>query len=472
MTGGYDVTLTHNPVLLWYVGGYAALMVALGIFYSKKITTSEDFILAGRGLGTWVLMGTLLATWCGSGTVTGGGNSRAYSQGLWPAMMGIVMSPIGILIMYKIAPKVRAFGKYTVSEILEIKYGSFARILAGIIIILAYVGIVSYQFKGLAFILNVTTGISVEVGTILAAALIIFLATIGGLMSVAPTDALSAFLMIGALVIAVPVVLTTAGGWENICANVPPSHLTLTGNLTPLQLLGYLLPGLFLMLSDQNMYQRLASSKGDRNSQKAMIGWLVGLLLISPSVVIIAFAARSMFDNIAPGMALISTTLVMPTVIGGILLAGATAFIVTTGNSYLLSAATNVTYDIYGKYINPNASDRKKLVFTKVLIVLLGIFSFFLIRFFPTILSVQMYAYTMYGASLTPAVLAVFFWDKVTKQGGVASMLAGAITTLFWEMVLKRPYGMNSVLVAVPVAVIVLIVVTKLTYKKPGVPVA
>ena len=61
------------PGLLWYVVGYIALMIVLGIIWSRAVHNADDFILAGRSLGSVVLMGTMLATWCGSGTVTGGG---------------------------------------------------------------------------------------------------------------------------------------------------------------------------------------------------------------------------------------------------------------------------------------------------------------------------------------------------------------------------------------------------------------
>lgn len=187
------------------------------------------------------------------------------------------------------------------------------------------------------------------------------------------------------------------------------------------------------------------------------------MLVISPSISLIAFASRSLFPNIDPGMALMATTVAMPMAIGGILLAAAASFIITTGNSYLLSAATNLTYDLYGKYVNKDASDRKLLSMTRIFIAALGIFSYLLISYFPTVLSVQMYAYTVYGAGLTPAVLAVFFWKRVNAVGGVSSMVAGVVATLTWEIILQKPFEVNSVVVAVPVAVIVLIVATLLT---------
>src|SRR5699024_10278979 len=173
---------------------------------------------------------------------SGGETSMAYTYGIIPAFMLIFPTLIGIMILYVIAPKIREFGKYTVSGILEAKYGQTARLIASIIIILAFVGIVSYQMTGIGFILNVTTGISVDAGTIVGAALIIFLATIGGLRSIAPTDALSAFLAIAGLFITLPVIYSVAGGWDGVTSNVPADHLTATGTLNTVQLLGFLLP--------------------------------------------------------------------------------------------------------------------------------------------------------------------------------------------------------------------------------------
>lgn len=458
--------LEQNPQLLWFIGIYAILMVTLGIYFSKKVATSTDFILAGKSLGPLVLMGTLLATWTGSGSISGGETSVSYSFGIIPSLLLMVPTIIGIVTLYIIAPKIRAFGKYTISGILEEKYGVPARNLASIIVILAYVGIVSYQMIGFGFILNLTTGMDVETGTIIGAVLIIFLAMIGGLRSVSQTDAISGFLMVGGLLITVPVIIGIAGGWDTIVANVPASHLTATGGLTTIQLIGYLLPALFLLLGDQNMYQRLASSKGDSSSRKAQIGWLLIMLIISPAISIIAFTSRSLFPDIDPGMALMATTLAMPVAIGGILLAAASAFIITTGNSYLLSAATNLTYDIYGKYINKEASDKKQLKMTRLFILLLGVFAYLIISFFPTVLEVQMYAYTVYGAGITPAVLAVFFWKRVTAIGGMSSMVTGVVTTLVWEILLGKPFDLNSVVISVPAAVIVLIVVSLATQKK------
>lgn len=453
-----------EPILIWFVIGYGVLMVALGFVYSKKVESNEDFILAGKSLGPVVLMGTLLATWVGSGSVTGGQNLLAYSFGLWPAVGYAIPSIIGIGTIFIISSKVRNYGKYTVAEILEMKYGKFASYFAAVIIILAFVGIVSYQYQGLGYVLHVSTGISVELGTIIAAVIIILLATMGGLMSVAPTDALSAFLITIALIIAVPVAIAVGGGWDTILSNVPKTHLKPMGTLTFVQILGFYIPMLFLLLGDQNIYQRLASSRDNKVTRIGTIGWIVGLLIVTPLISLLAFISRSIFPKIEPGMALIALTSQLPIVIGGVLIAALTAFITTTGNSYLLSAATSVIYDLFGdnfKYKHEN----KMLLMTRILVPILGVIAFLLTMYFPSVLSVQMYAYTVYGAGITPALLAVFIYPKVTKAGGLASMAVGLVTTLTWELGFVQSTGINSALISVPLAIIVLVVVTLFTSK-------
>lgn len=458
------MTLTHDSSLIWFVLVYGMVMLMLGVWFSRQIKDSDDFVLAGKSLGPMVLAGTLLATFVGSGSVTGGPNSIGYMHGFLPAIL--ISMPVGIIalgILYMIAPKIRAFGKYTISQVLEEKYGQGAKSLSALIIILAYVGIVSYQFKGMAFVLNVATGLPVGTGTMISAAIIIFLAVIGGMMAIAPTDALSAFLMIVGLLAAIPSVLIAGNGWSGIVSALPPENLTMTGSLSVLEIIGYMLPFVFLMLGDQNIYQRLASSKGEKSSQSGLMIWFLGMLLLYPAIPFIAMVARSIFPDIAPGMALISMTTVMPLFFGGIMLAAIVAVIVTTGNSYLLSASTSLTYDVYVRYFRPDADSREILRVTKAAIPLLGMLAFVLLQFFPTILKIQMTSYLVYGAGITPAVLGVFLWPRVNKYGGISSMVVGVVSTLGFYI----PFGNAGAALAIPLAVMTLVLVTLLT-SKPG----
>jgi SSS family solute:Na+ symporter len=97
--------------------------------------------------------------------------------------------------------------------------------------------------------------------------------------------------------------------------------------------------------------------------------------------------------------------------------------------------------------------------------VILGLAAYSLITFFPSVLAMQMYSYTMYGASITPALLAAYLWKKATPVGGIVSILAGAGGTLFWEMVLQKPAGLNSILFSAPLSILCLVVVSLATWK-------
>ncbi|MEM5769027.1 MAG: sodium:solute symporter family protein, partial [Bacillota bacterium] len=279
--------VVSKPVLLYYVMGYFAIMILIGLWSSKKIKSSDDYALAGRQLGPIVLMGTLMATSVGSGTVTGGGNSLAYSYGYWAGISWVIPYIVFCLGYLFIFRKIRKGGYYTVPQLLENTYGKPTRILGSIVNLVGLAGIVSYQFKGLGFVLNITTGISVDYATLIAAGVIIAIAIFGGLFSVAYTDALGAFLIVICCGVALPFVLKAGGGWQAITTSVAataPENLTLTGGRSFLTILGSLLPLIILEIGDQNFYQRIAASKSDKATNIAIWGWMILACLAIPCV--------------------------------------------------------------------------------------------------------------------------------------------------------------------------------------------
>ncbi len=461
-----------KPSLFIFVAIYFAVLIAVGFYYSsksKKAKTSEEFVLAGKGLGPLILVGTFLATYVGNGTISGGGNSLSFTFGIWPGIFFAVPAIGAVIGLFLLSKKVRDSGVYTLAELLKLKYGDFAHVLSGGIISLSMISICAYQYKGLAYVLNVTTGMNINIGIAVSAILIIFLAFSGGLKSVAVTDALSAFIMLIGILLATPFVLEAAGGWSNVVATAEataPESLTLSGGQTFYGFLAGYFPLLFMTLGDQNMYQRIIAGKNNKSMRIGFLGWFLGILIVMPLVAIIAFCARFIFgNNIEAGMAFMSTTTIIPTFVGGLLLAASTAFIVTTGDSYLLSGATNITYDIYATKINPKATDEQKFKVIKYTIVGAGIFAYILIQFFPSVLAIQYWSYTINGAGITPALLAALCWKDVTKAGGISSMIVGTLATISWEL-MGHPFGIATILVAVPISFATLIIVSLLTKPK------
>jgi Na+/proline symporter len=102
-----------------------------------------------------------------------------------------------------------------------------------------------------------------------------------------------------------------------------------------------------------------------------------------------------------------------------------------------------------------------------VLVVVLGALGFIALQFFQTILAMALWAYTMYGAAVTPALLAAFVWPRATRQGGVASIATGMVVTLGWEIYAQNaggsPYGLPTVYPAVVASIAALVVVSLAT---------
>lgn len=111
-----------------------------------------------------------------------------------------------------------------------------------------------------------TTEISIYWGSLIAMLLIVFLAAMGELMSVSYTDAISAFLMLIYLIVAVPLVYSYAGGWSAVVDAVPETHMTFRGGLGTIEMISFVIPSLFLVLGDQNMYQRILAGMDDKKN--------------------------------------------------------------------------------------------------------------------------------------------------------------------------------------------------------------
>lgn len=445
---------------------YLIVITVVGIFFARKVKNQEDYAVAGRSLPVYVLVGTLMATWMGAGTVMGGANSLGYKLGFGVAIAFSLASPIGQFVLTYISKKIRRQEAQTVPEVIEKVYGPSARLISTIIILLAYLGVVAYQYLGVGAILKTTLGVSAETGSLIAFFVILATSLLGGLYSVAWTDFLSCCMIVIALVIGVPLAVRSAGGWGWVTAHVPPGHMGF-GSLSFTQVLGFFLPTFVYLMGDQNMYQRFFAAKDEDTAVKGGFWWVAVTLLVGGVISVAAVTARALYPDIDPSQAFIHlATHGMPKLIGGLAVASVAAFILTTANSFLLSVGTNTSWDLYARFVNPHADQKKMLMISRLCVLVLAILAYILIKFFPELLALQMYAYTMYGAAISPAlVAAVVYPEKVTSRGGLLSILSGGGVTLAMEILKKKGYAFAvaypSVLPAVFCSILMLIVFQK-----------
>ena len=101
------------------------------------------------------------------------------------------------------------------------------------------------------------------------------------------------------------------------------------------------------------------------------------------------------------------------------------AFIVTTADSYLLSSATNLTNDVYERYMNPKATDKQKMLVLRGTIVVFSFVAVALTLYFPTVLSPADDGLHHVRRRITPAILFALFSKKVTPAGGMGGHPGG-----------------------------------------------
>lgn len=414
-------------VVLGIVVGTLCLVT---IIKTRSIKNQTDFLVAGRKLPWAVLVFTLLSSWIGAGSLFAGGEN-AYKNGfaaLWQPAGGW----LGLVVIALIAGRARRFAQFTVPDLLETRYNAAARVLGTIAIVISYTVIASYQFKGGGDILNlIFPSISRDQGMCIIAGFVILFTAAAGMASVAYLDLVIGSLVTIIVIVAIPLLLQRAGGWYQVTAALPPTHFQVLGNLTLWQALNYMIPTMLLLIGNQGMYQKFFSARSERDAKLAVYGWIVGTLLLETLLVTMAVIGSSEFKTEHPREIIpISAFRGLPSVVGAILLGGIFAKVISTANNYLFSPSTNLIHDVYTRFINPQASEQRRLVMSRIIVVLLGTFALLQATRFESILNAAVYAYTVYGAAVTPAVMAVFFWKRATTAGAITSIALGAAITV------------------------------------------
>lgn len=534
---------------------YLLILAGFNFYRRRQVKSQEDFMVAGRKLPLTVMVFTLICTWIGSGTFIAGAEYAARAG--WSSLWLPAGAWFGIVVIYFLAAKIRTFGQYTVGDILEVRYGKFARFFGAIALIASFTVIVSYQFRAGGLILNMATDgrISVAWGQAAAAIFVIGFTALGGMIAVAHTDLPNGIIILLACCLALPLVMVLAGGAGAAAAALPAQHFALFsadfGDRPALQAGGTFLATLLLLMGVQSMYQKFYSAKSPKEARRAVALWIVGTVAVETLVVVIAIYSAAAhwseikaFDigdqvkqdvaagQIQPAGALdraielargleekgnLKPSQVLPLharlteafagagsaetvaaarvginpasivlqaardligyswatfLVGVLLLGAACAVVISTGMNYLLSPTTNIMRDIYQRFLRPDASQRTMIALQKVFVCLLGLCAFLLI-WIPTVrnmrvsvLSYAIFAYTIYGVSITPALLAALAWKRATRAGGVVSIVLGAVVALGLKIGFgDAPWGVPIIYPAAAASIGSLIIVSLLTPK-------
>ena len=361
-------------------------------------------------------------------------------------------------------------------------------------------------------------GISLEAGIVITAVFAISYTVLAGMFSVVYTDVVNGVLMtIGTLAALGYMIINVGGIGEIIEVAEQAGKWSMFGNWSservgnisgPIIAISFFVPTMLLLMGDANMYQRIFSAKDGGSAKKAVYFWIIGVIILESSISFLGLTGSVASDKgLMPDLVGDSQAVViseatesgiaptdadmlsarqagsesvipaiakhggLPLIIGLLLVSTMMAIIVSTADSFLLIPATNLTRDVYQRYVNINASEKQILFISRALVLVLGLIAYLLVSQFKTVLNAAFTAYNIYGASLTPALLAAFLWKRATKEGAVASIITGASVTVVWTFFLPswegfskmHPFLQELTYPAAGLSVIVLIVVSLVT---------
>ena len=409
----------------------------------------------------------------------------AYASGLsaiW-ILLGTAGGAVFQWIFYsrKFMEEKRRSGAVTPNDYIAKRFPGGAktiRTIGAIIVFIFYIAYVGSQFEAGGKVLDQTFGIDPQIGVIIVAAIVILYALAGGFMTVVWTDTLQALLMVFTLIILPAILLidvmadpslsimgalqASGGGRASWLAGKSgaAAGLMLGANLS--WFWGY-------MGGEPHIFVRMMALKNESQRRAGIITAITWGTLTSAGAFLLGLLARTLHgtpaelvadrEMVLPYMVLQHT----PGILGGLLLAGAIAAMMSTADSQLVMASSAVAEDFYNKVINKEKefSQKMRLRISRLATLAIGIIGLILVS------TTEGFVYTIVGwgwaglaGGFGPAMTLSFVWDKFNKAGVIASLIAGPAFTIIWVVSGLSEQIVTARLLSFPVGLVAAVLAT------------
>jgi Na+/proline symporter len=261
-------------MLAFSILAYLLANLGVGLWASKKISTTRDFVLAGRQLPLILAASATFATWFGSETIMG-----APTEFIEHGVLGIIEDPFGaslclFLVGLFFARRFYKMNIITFCDFFRLRYGRNAELLSAALIIPSYFSWIAAQLLAMGIVLKIVLGWSL-LTCILASSFVVILYTIwGGMWSISITDFIQTIMIIAGLLIVATVLYQEVGGFQPLIDAAPPGFFrffpenTLKGHLE--YFAAWITIGLG-SIPQQDVFQRVMSAKSARVSVQSTL---------------------------------------------------------------------------------------------------------------------------------------------------------------------------------------------------------
>ncbi|MEK5444680.1 sodium:solute symporter family transporter [Fredinandcohnia sp. FSL W7-1320] len=452
---------------------YFGAMLAIGPIAAKRMKKrdSSDFILAGRAVPMWLVVGGIVATLINSATLLGYGGS-GYSLGISGYFASLGFLVILMWSGYWFIPRLRRANITTIPELFEKFFGWPHRVVAVILVVCRDLGVTAGSAIGMAVVFKTVFDIPLDVALLITLGVTLAFTVLGGMWAVMITDTIQAAMILIGTTLMIPLGIAYIGGWDAFVNLIPDTHTNVL-NAGMSQTVGWIISGALTCAGYQTMLQRGLSAESDEVAKKSFFYGGITAIVWYMVPFITGILALVIFPDILPSDAFLQMTTLFGS-FGSIIFAIIiVASCISTLSSTILTTASNISLDIYKRLINPNATDRQILNVTKVSVVVVAIIGTLIGRSIPYILELLLTGGRIMAASLAPVLLAIVFWkaSRTAYYSSIIAMILGAITTIYGIILGNSAassgeggvvfvWALDPVLMGLPVTLLVLIIGT------------
>ena len=418
-------------MLGFWIVGYLLLNLGIGLWASRRVSSTQDFVLAGRNLPLFLAASATFATWFGSETIMG-----APTEFIRHGLLGVVEDPFGaalclFLVGIFFARRFYKMNIITFCDYYRLRYGRRAELLSALLIIPSYFSWIAAQLMAMGIVLKIVLGWPLT-GCILLSSVVVILYTVwGGMWSISITDFLQTTLIIVGLSIVAVILYQKTGGLASITAQLPGGFFRFYPEFTFKGSVEYFAAWITIGLGSipqQDVFQRVMSAKSANTAVRATLISSFMYLTVALIPLFIALCGHLLYPElelndgqmIIPRMVLMHTELPLQILFFGALVS---AILSTTSSAIMAPAA--VLGENVVKFFNPDLTDRQLLRVMRLGIVVITGVCIFMATTRESIFELVAESSAFSLVSLFVPLAAGIYWRRANALGCLLSMVAG-----------------------------------------------
>ncbi len=447
------------------VGLYLVATMVVGIMVRKYVGKVEHFLVAGREMNLYLGIASLAATEFGVVTCMYTAE-YGYTYGFAGATPGVIQCLMMLLVGWTgfCVKPLRDAGVMTIPELFEKYYGPRIRWLSGVVIVLGGLLNMGVFLRITGEFLVLVCGFKIEHLTLMMVILLLMsmiYTVLGGMLSVLITDFLQ-FIVMSFGLIAVTVLILWQVGWGQLASTVATHYGE--GGFNPLvhpklgwaYVIFFCLLELAVTLTWQTTIARLLAAKDTKTGRQVYTrtAFFFVCRFLVPGVwgiAALAMLAPDAVKHLSGSLTMSNTSLyampvylsqVVPVGLMGLLLAAMLAADMSTTSSYMLTWGSVIYNDILAPFHKHRWSQRRGIMWNRIIVVLIGLFLLFYGLVFPLKGNVWDYLAvtgTIYLASMSSLLIACCYWKRANNWGAGAAILVGAVVPLSYLVMQLLP---------------------------------